>query len=67
MIREDRARKVLTVLQRITEKSILLLPLGSKGCNAGQDNENITLRNFYEGTKLMAAYLYQVSSIEVNQ
>lgn len=59
MIREDRDRKTLTDLGRITEKKVLLLPLGRKGMNAGKSNENISLRNFIEGTKVLAAFLFQ--------
>jgi hypothetical protein len=59
MIREDRARVLLTILDRVLESNILLLPLVSRGSNAGGDNENITVRIFYESTKLLAAYLFQ--------
>lgn len=64
MIREDRDRKTLTDLGRVTEKKVLLLPLGKKGMNAGRANEKISLKNFIEGTKVMAALLFQFSYLK---
>ncbi|RZC33444.1 PHF5 and/or Peptidase M20 domain containing protein [Asbolus verrucosus] len=61
MIREDRARVLLTILDSILETNILFLPLVTHGSNAGGDNENLSLRNFYESTKLLAAYLFQMA------
>ncbi|KAJ8969556.1 hypothetical protein NQ317_016588 [Molorchus minor] len=63
MIREDRSRETVTTLDRILEKTVLLLPLYCSGCNAGEENENVTSRNYYEGIKLLAAYLFQVSNV----
>lgn len=63
MIREDRDRKTLTDLGRVSEKRILLLPLGKKGMNAGRANEHISLKNFYEGTKVIAALLFQIAHL----
>lgn len=64
MIREDRDRRTLTDLARITETKVLLLPLGRKGLNAGRPNENITLKNFFEGTKVIAAFLFQFAALK---
>lgn len=64
MIREDRDRKTLTDLRRVTEKRVLLLPLGKKGMNAGRANERISLKNFYEGTKVIAALLFQIAQLK---
>lgn len=61
MIREDRSRVLLTIFDQVLETNILLLPLVPKGSNSGDANENVTIRNFYESTKLLAAYLFQVS------
>lgn len=61
MIREDRHLDCVSILHKIIEKNILVLPLGNKNINAGKENENMTLRNMYEGTKLLAAYLFQAA------
>ncbi|XP_022900913.1 cytosolic non-specific dipeptidase-like isoform X2 [Onthophagus taurus] len=63
MIRDDRAYVIMNILQKIVDKNILLLPLGNKDINAGRENENITLKNYQEGTKLLAAYLFQLGYI----
>ena len=60
MIRDDTDYVEINILQKIIKKPILLLPLASKSSNAGKPNENIILRNFYEGTKLLGAYLLQL-------
>lgn len=61
MIRNDKPMVLLTILDRVLENNILLLPLVTRGSNAGLENENITVRNFYESTKLLAAYLFQLA------
>ncbi|KAH0998616.1 cytosolic non-specific dipeptidase-like isoform X1 [Dendroctonus ponderosae] len=64
MIRESRARKAVTVLDRVLEKNIVMLPLACRGSNPGEANENISSRNYYEGTKVIAAYMFQTSYIK---
>lgn len=61
MIRDDTDSKVINIISRITEKNVLLLPIGTRDINAGFENENMPLRNFYEGTKLLGAYLFQLA------
>ncbi|XP_030764210.1 cytosolic non-specific dipeptidase-like [Sitophilus oryzae] len=63
LIREARAREVVTILDRVLEKSILMMPLSCKGSNSGEANENISIRNYYEGTKVVAAYLFQFAIV----
>ncbi|GLV32802.1 Cytosolic non-specific dipeptidase 2 [Carabus blaptoides fortunei] len=62
MIRQDNEIPIILMLQKIIDRNILLLPLGSSSCNAHSGNENITLRNLYDGTKLLIAYLYQLAN-----
>lgn len=64
MIREDRDLKVVTMLNRILEKSILVWPTGDCMINSGGDNENILKKHFYESIKLMGAYLFQISYVK---
>lgn len=54
---------VTLTLQEVTGKNVLLLPMGSGDDGAHSQNEKIELRNYIEGTKLMAAYFYEVSKI----
>lgn len=64
MIRESRARKAVTIIDRVLEKNIVMLPLACRGSNPGEANENISSRNYYEGTKVIAAYMFQTSYIK---
>lgn len=61
MIREDRERESVAIFNTFLERPILLLPLCNKTSNLSEENENISYRNYYEGTKLIAAFLYQFS------
>lgn len=63
MIREDRDMKVVAMLSTKLDKPVLLLPLGIRGTNAGQANENMSRKHFFEATKLLGAYLFQVSYV----
>ncbi|XP_008184491.1 cytosolic non-specific dipeptidase [Acyrthosiphon pisum] len=54
---------VTLTLQEVTGKNVLLLPMGSGDDGAHSQNEKIELRNYIEGTKLMAAYFYEVSKM----
>ena len=48
----------------MTGKNVLLLPMGSSDDGAHSQNEKIDVRNYIEGTKLMAAYLHQLGQME---
>ncbi|XP_050421082.1 cytosolic non-specific dipeptidase isoform X2 [Adelges cooleyi] len=52
---------VTLTLQELTGKNVLLLPMGAGDDGAHSQNEKLDLRNYIEGTKLMAAYFYEVS------
>ncbi|KAL1494567.1 hypothetical protein ABEB36_010145 [Hypothenemus hampei] len=64
MIREPIAREAVTILDRILQRNIVVLPLARRGSNPGHENENISSRNYYEGTKVIAAYLFQLGDIQ---
>ncbi|XP_050543641.1 cytosolic non-specific dipeptidase isoform X1 [Daktulosphaira vitifoliae] len=55
---------VTLTLQEVTGKNVLLLPMGAGDDGAHSQNEKIDVRNYIEGTKLMAAYLHEVSKIK---
>lgn len=64
MIREGGSIPVTLTLQEVTGKNVLLLPMGASDDGAHSQNEKIDRRNYVEGTKEMAAYLYQVSLLK---
>ncbi|XP_075228684.1 cytosolic non-specific dipeptidase-like [Lycorma delicatula] len=61
MIREGGSIPITLTLQELTQKSVMLLPLGCGDDGAHSQNEKIDIRNYIEGTKLLAAYLYEIS------
>jgi len=63
MIREGGYMNQVLLLQETTKKNVLLLPMGSSDDGAHSQNEKIDIRNYIEGTKVMAAYLFEVGQI----
>ncbi|KAK9876881.1 hypothetical protein WA026_015917 [Henosepilachna vigintioctopunctata] len=63
-IREDRPVTSISELAGNLEKNILVLPLAGNGSNTGEANENIAYKNYFEGTKLLAAYLLQLAEVD---
>lgn len=61
MIREDKDIRCVKIISRVMDKPIIVLPLGNNSINAGKPNENMGLRNFFEGRKVQAAFLLQIS------
>jgi len=61
MTREGGSIPVTITLQDVTEKNVMLLPMGAADDGAHSQNEKIDVRNYIEGTKLLAAYLHEVS------
>lgn len=61
MIREDQEIPILLMLRQVIEREVVLLPLANSSCNARGADENISIRNFFEGTKLLIAFLKQLS------
>ncbi|XP_003737454.1 cytosolic non-specific dipeptidase [Galendromus occidentalis] len=52
---------VTLTLEEVTGKNVMLLPMGQADDGAHSQNEKISKRNYIEGTKLLAAYLDEVS------
>jgi len=63
MIREGGYMNQVLILQETTNKNVLLLPMGSSDDGAHSQNEKIDIRNYIEGTKVMAAYLHELGKI----
>jgi len=63
LTREGGSIPVTLTLQDVTGKSTLLLPMGSCDDGAHSQNEKIDIRNYIEGTKVMAAYLFELGKL----
>jgi nonspecific dipeptidase len=63
MTREGGSIPVTIVLQEVTGKNVLLLPMGACDDGAHSQNEKINRYNYIEGTKLLAAYLHEVGQL----
>jgi len=63
LTREGGSIPVTLTLQEATEKDVLLLPMGACDDGAHSQNEKINEKNYIEGTKLLAAYLYQLGQL----
>ncbi|XP_037777790.1 LOW QUALITY PROTEIN: cytosolic non-specific dipeptidase-like [Penaeus monodon] len=60
LTREGGSIPVTLVLQEVTGKNVMLLPMGACDDGAHSQNEKINITNYIEGTKLLAAYLNEV-------
>lgn len=63
LIREGGSIPVTLTFQELTQKNVMLLPLGCGDDGAHSQNEKIDVRNYIEGTKLLAAYLYEIAGV----
>ncbi|XP_033221420.1 cytosolic non-specific dipeptidase [Belonocnema kinseyi] len=61
--REGGSIPVTLTFQEVTGKNVLLLPVGAGDDGAHSQNEKVDVRNYIEGTKLLGAYLYEVSQL----
>ncbi|XP_064480738.1 cytosolic non-specific dipeptidase-like [Ornithodoros turicata] len=64
MIREGGSIPVTLTFQEVTGKNVMLLPMGASDDGAHSQNEKIDRRNYVQGTKVLAAYLYEVSLLK---
>jgi len=63
LTREGGSIPVTLTFQEVTGKNVLLLPLGQSDDGAHSQNEKLARRNYVEGMKTMAAYLYELSAL----
>lgn len=63
MTREGGSIPVTLTFQEITNKSVMLLPMGAADDGAHSQNEKIDRRNYIEGTKLLAAYIHEIANV----
>ncbi|KAH6935124.1 hypothetical protein HPB50_003452 [Hyalomma asiaticum] len=64
MTREGGSIPVTLTLQEVTNKSVILLPMGASDDGAHSQNEKIDERNYIEGSKLLAAYMYEIAQLK---
>jgi len=62
LTREGGSIPVTISFQEATGKDVLLLPMGSSDDGAHSQNEKINKRNYIEGIKVLATYLFEVSN-----
>jgi len=63
MTREGGSIPVTLTLQEATGKNVILVPVGACDDGAHSQNEKIDIFNYIEGTKLLAAYLFEVGQL----
>ena len=51
----------LSLLQEMTGKSVILLPVGAGDDGSHSQNEKIDIRNYIEGVKILVLNFYMVS------
>ena len=64
LTREGGSIPVCLTFQEATGKNVMLLPVGSADDGAHSQNEKLNRLNYIEGTKMLAAYLYEVSQLK---
>jgi len=63
MIREGGSIPVTLTFEETLGKNVMLLSLGCGDDGAHSQNEKMDVRNYIEGTKVLAAYIYEVSQL----
>jgi nonspecific dipeptidase len=63
MTREGGSIPITLTLEELTGKSVILLPMGASDDGAHSQNEKIDVRNFIEGTKVLAAYMHELANM----
>ena len=57
MTREGCSIPVALTFEKMTAKNVLLLPIGQSDDGAHSNNEKISKTNYFNGAKLLAAYV----------
>lgn len=63
LTREGGSIPVTLTFQEATGKNVMLLPMGAADDGAHSQNEKLDKRNYIEGTKVLAAYIYELSQL----
>ncbi|XP_027533360.1 beta-Ala-His dipeptidase-like [Neopelma chrysocephalum] len=62
-IRDGSTIPVARMFQTITQKSVMMLPIGAADDGEHSQNEQISRHNFIKGTKLFAAFFLEISKL----
>uniref|UniRef100_A0A8C5TBV5 Carnosine dipeptidase 1 n=1 Tax=Malurus cyaneus samueli TaxID=2593467 RepID=A0A8C5TBV5_9PASS len=65
-IRDGSTIPVARMFQTITQKSVMMLPIGAADDGEHSQNEKISRYNYIEGTKLFAAFFLEISKLHRN-
>ncbi|KAK0408476.1 hypothetical protein QR680_003982 [Steinernema hermaphroditum] len=63
LVREGCSIPITITFQELTGKNVLLLPICASDDMAHSQNEKMNVRNYIEGTKVMAAYLMELGKL----
>ncbi|XP_071550810.1 cytosolic non-specific dipeptidase isoform X1 [Panulirus ornatus] len=63
LTREGGSIPITITFEEVTGKNVMLLPMGACDDGAHSQNEKINIRNYIEGTKLLAAYLNEIACV----
>ncbi|GFT31884.1 cytosolic non-specific dipeptidase [Nephila pilipes] len=64
LIREGGSIPVTLTFEEATGKNVLLLGIGASDDGAHSQNEKIDISNYIEGTKVLAAYMHEISQLK---
>lgn len=67
MTREGGTLERLLLLQEVTKKNVLLIPMGSCDDGAHTKNEKLNVENYITGTKLFSAFIHEVGQLEKSE
>ncbi|XP_071305054.1 beta-Ala-His dipeptidase [Agelaius tricolor] len=65
-IRDGSTIPVARMFQTVTQKSVMMLPIGAADAGEHSQNEKISRHNYIEGTKLFAAFFLEISKLHRN-
>lgn len=63
IIRESMDIAIIMILEKVVQKSIVLMPLGNNEMDENDADECVIIRNYIESKKMLAAYLFEVAGI----
>ncbi|XP_030911525.1 beta-Ala-His dipeptidase isoform X2 [Geospiza fortis] len=65
-IRDGSTIPVARMFQTVTQKSVMMLPIGAADAGEHSQKEKISRHNYIEGTKLFAAFFLEISKLHQN-
>lgn len=62
-VRDGGSIPITITFEELTGNNVMLLPMGAGDDMAHSQNEKMNVRNYIEGTKMLAAYLLELGGI----